>query len=43
MYSYLKKDIKESEIPIDVREAKKVICDLIDEKQKIIGRLRKRL
>ena len=33
MYSYLKGDIKESEIPIDVREGRKLICDLIDEKQ----------
>ena len=33
MYSYLKKDIKEAEIPVDVREAKKVICDLVDENQ----------
>lgn len=31
MYSCLKKDIEQGEIPVDVREAKRVICDFIDE------------
>ncbi|MGI5859323.1 MAG: ABC transporter ATP-binding protein [Tepidanaerobacteraceae bacterium] len=34
MYSYLKKDIEQAEIPIDVREAKTVICNLIDKDEK---------
>jgi len=37
MYSYLKGEIESSEIPVDVREAKKTICDLIVETQLING------
>lgn len=33
MYSYLKEDIQEKEIPVDVREAKKVIWHLLEENQ----------